>query len=36
VRDPKVNAHHLDYRRPLRVRWLCYRCHRAAHDAAHY
>jgi ribosomal protein S27AE len=29
--DPKVQAHHDDYRRPLAVRWLCFRCHRGHH-----
>jgi hypothetical protein len=26
-----IEAHHLDYSRPLYVRWLCRRHHRAAH-----
>lgn len=29
----KTDAHHDDYRKPLDVRWLCRRHHRAAHDA---
>jgi hypothetical protein len=30
--DPKSDAHHPDYNRPLLVRWLCRRHHRAAHQ----
>jgi hypothetical protein len=26
--DPKSQAHHEDYFRPLDVQWLCFRCHR--------
>lgn len=26
--DPKVQAHHSDYRYPLAVRWLCFKHHR--------
>ena len=29
--DVKAQAHHTDYRRPLQVRWLCFRHHREAH-----
>lgn len=29
--DAKINAHHPDYRKPLEVIWLCYRCHQHAH-----
>lgn len=27
----KTQAHHEDYSKPLDVRWLCFRCHRAEH-----
>jgi ribosomal protein S27AE len=29
--DKKVHAHHHDYTKPLDVRWLCFRCHKASH-----
>lgn len=29
--DPKVQAHHEDYSKPLVVEWLCFRCHRERH-----
>jgi len=29
-----IEKHHTDYRRPLAVRFLCRRCHRAEHRAA--
>lgn len=29
--NPKSEGHHLDYSRPLAVRWLCFEHHRAAH-----
>ena len=27
----RVDAHHDDYRQPLKVRWLCRRCHQKLH-----
>lgn len=29
-----ADGHHDDYQRPLAVRWLCRRCHKAAHRVA--
>lgn len=29
--NPKTEAHHDDYRKPLAVRWLCFKHHRQAH-----
>lgn len=29
--DPKVQAHHEDYSKPLDVVWLCFSCHRKRH-----
>lgn len=29
--DVKSQAHHLDYRQPLSVKWLCFKHHREAH-----
>lgn len=29
--DPKVDAHHEDYRKPLKVRWLCRQHHVRLH-----
>lgn len=31
--EPEVEPHHLDYRRPLEVIWLCRRCHLAEDGA---
>jgi ribosomal protein S27AE len=31
--EKRLHAHHDDYSRPLRVRWLCGSCHRLAHRA---
>lgn len=30
--NPKAEAHHDDYTKPLEVRWLCHRCHRIRHQ----
>lgn len=32
-REVRLHAHHDDYTKPLKVRWLCGRCHRLAHKA---
>jgi hypothetical protein len=29
--NSRIEAHHEDYRQPLRVMWLCRRCHRSLH-----
>ena len=31
--DPESEAHHVDYCKPLHIRWLCRRCHKAEHAA---
>lgn len=31
ARTHKIDAHHPDYAEPLRVEWLCCRCHRVEH-----
>ena len=30
----RVHAHHYDYAKPLDVRWLCYKCHKANHPVS--
>lgn len=30
-KSSKSQAHHVDYRKPLAVRWLCFKHHREAH-----
>lgn len=32
--NPRSQAHHADYSKPLEVRWLCFPCHRAEHGQA--
>lgn len=32
----KVQGHHVDYRRPLFVKWLCFQCHRKEHGQLTY
>lgn len=29
--DPRSDAHHHDYSKPLDVEWMCFKCHRAEH-----
>ena len=31
--DPKAEAHHDDYRKKLKVRWLCFKHHREYHQS---
>ena len=30
--DPKTQTHHPDYRSPMKIKWLCVKCHRDAHN----
>lgn len=30
----KIHSHHLDYRHPMDIAWLCSSCHATAHRAA--
>lgn len=34
--NPKSQAHHSDYSRPLDVTWLCFRCHKNQHGQVAY
>lgn len=31
--DKDITAHHVDYSKPLEVRWLCKPCHESLHRA---